>query len=85
MNYVVNYNEINKFVGKSKILKILGWIFLIMGILMFIYSVPKYIMWKLKENNYNRQYVYSNYGSLYYENNGDRTYVNKFMIQIMKS
>ncbi len=71
----MNYNEINKSVGKSKVAKIFGWIFLIAGILVFITTLSTYIGWKSKENNYNKQYVYSSYGNLYYENNNDKIYV----------
>ena len=71
----MNYNEINKSVGKSKVAKIFGWIFLVAGILVCITTLSTYIGWKLKENNYNKQYVYSSYGNLYYENNNDKTYV----------
>lgn len=71
----MNYNEINKSVGKSKVAKIFGWIFLVAGILVFITTLSTYIGWKSKENNYNKQYVYSSYGNLYYENNNDKTYV----------
>lgn len=71
----MDYNEINKSVGKSKVAKIFGWIFLVAGILVCITTLSTYIGWKLKENNYNKQYVYSSYGNLYYENNNDKTYV----------
>lgn len=43
--------------------------------IVFIVSLSTYGSWKLKEDNYNKQYVYSSYGNLYYENNNDRTYV----------
>lgn len=73
----MNYNEINKSVGKGKGAKIFGWIFLIAGTLVFIVTLSTYFGWHLKEDNYNKQYVYSNNGSLYYENNDIKTYVEK--------
>ena len=71
----MNYNKINKAVGKNRSTKILAWIFLIMDIMAFITISFNYIDWKLKENNYNKQYVYSNYGKLFYENNNEEIYV----------
>ncbi len=71
----MSYNEIVKSIRKSKLAKIFGWIFLVAGILGFIIFLSTYVSWKLKEDNYNKEYVYSNYGYLYYENNNERTNV----------
>ncbi len=71
----MNYNKINKAVGKNRGTKILAWIFLIIDIMAFITISFNCIDWKLKENNYNKQYVYSNYGKLFYENNNEEIYV----------
>lgn len=73
----MNYNEINKSIGKSKLAKIFGWIFLIAGVLMYINESSAYLNWKLKEENYNKQYAYSNYGDLYYEMNNTKVYIEK--------
>jgi len=77
VNYSVNYNEINKSIGKSKLAKIFGWIFLVSGVLGFIISLATYLDWKSKEDNYNKQYVYSSNGDLYYEMNNDKIYIDK--------
>lgn len=73
----MDLNEINKSIGKSKIAKIIGFIFLIAGVLVFIATLSTYLNWKLKEENYNKQYVYSSYGNLYYEMNNTKIYVSK--------
>lgn len=73
----MNYNEINKSVENSKLAKIFGWIFLIAGILVFITTIGSYIGWKTKETGYIKEYVYSDSGILYYENNEEKVYVEK--------
>ena len=76
MDYA-DYNEINEAIGESKSLKILGYFFLVAGILIFIVTIVTNISWKLKENNYVKEYVYSDTGVLYYENNGEKVFVKK--------
>ena len=73
----MNYDELNKSVGKSKVAKIFGWILLITGISEFIVFTPTYINWKSKEKSYNKEYVYSDYGNLYYEDGNDKISVEK--------
>lgn len=73
----MNYNEINKGTGKSIGIKIVGYLFLILGIIMLIDTLPSYLNWTMKEKNYNRQYVYSDYGDLYYEMNDKQISVKK--------
>ena len=77
MDYSVNYNELNKNIGKSKLAKIFGWLFIVAGVLVFITSLTTYLGWKAKEENYNKQYVYSSNGDLYYEINDNKIYINK--------
>ena len=71
----MDYSDINRSVGKSKYSKIVGWIFLVSGILVLSVTLSSYIEWNLNDNNYNKQYVYSDNGILYYENKNDKTYV----------
>ncbi len=73
----MNYNEINKSVGNSRLAKIFGWIFLIAGLLVFITTIGSYIGWKTKETGYIKEYVYSDSGILYYEDNEEKVYVEK--------
>ena len=71
------YNEISRAVGDSKLAKVLGWIFLVLGIMVFISAMESYLKWNSKNINYNKEYVYSEYGTLYYETNGNNVYVDK--------
>ncbi len=73
----MNYNEINKNIGNSKLAKIFGWLFLIAGIMVFISTIVSYFSWNSKKADYNKEYVYSNYGALYYEKEQNNVYVNK--------
>lgn len=73
----MNYNEMNKNVGNSKLGKIFGWFFLIAGITVFITIIVSYFSWNSKRIDYNKEYVLSDYGTLYYEKNGNNVYVNK--------
>lgn len=69
----MNFNWIKKI----RISKIIGWTFLAAGILNFVSLIPDHIIWKLKEDNYNKQYVYSSGGDLYYEVNNKKIYIEK--------
>ena len=71
----VDYKQIHDSIGDNKFYKILGWIFLTVGILSFITSTITLIDWNLKRSNYTEEYVYSEFGTLYYETNGKRIYV----------
>ena len=73
----MNYNEMNKNIGNSKLAKVLGWFFLIAGIIVFISTIVSYFSWSSKKVNYNKEYVYSNFGALYYEKGQNNVYVNK--------
>jgi len=73
----MNYDEMNKNVGNSKLFKVLGWFFLIGGVLVLLSVLSSYISWNAKKSNYNKEYVYSKYGVLYYEDGGKHVYVNK--------
>ena len=73
----MNYNEMNKNIGNSKLAKIFGWFFLIAGIIVFISTIGSYLEWNSKKADYNKEYVYSNFGTLYYEKNGDNIYIDK--------
>lgn len=68
----MNYYEIDMKIGKSKFAKTCGIISIIIGILLFIITIANYINWQLIEKNYHQQYVYSDYGQLYYEENNQR-------------
>lgn len=71
----VNYKEYQKNVGNNKFLKILGWLFLIVGILVFITHMLSFVSWNSKKSNYIKEYVYSEFGTLYYESNGKKVYI----------
>lgn len=73
----MNNDNFNKNSGKSKGEKIFGWIFLIAGIIVFLTTIGSYFSWQLKKVDYVQEYVYSNYGNLYYELDGNRKYVQK--------
>lgn len=70
----MKHNKGNK---NSKSVNIIGWLFLIAGILVFIATITSYIGWKAKEANYLKEYVYSDSGILYYEHNEEKVYVKK--------
>lgn len=76
MRYV-DYNKYNKYIGKSKLAKIFGWICIVLSAMIFLETITTYIGWKSKENNYSKQYAYSEEKNLYYENNNEITYVKK--------
>lgn len=72
---IFNYNEYQKNIGNSKFFKILGWLFLIIGILGFINDMFSFASWNSKKSNYIKEYVYSEFGTLYYESNGKKVYI----------
>lgn len=77
MNETINYNEFNKIIGNNGFFKILGYFFLVAGILCSLGIVFPFINWKLRESDYNREYIYSNYGLLYYEKNKENINIEK--------
>lgn len=60
---------------KSKSFKIVGWILLIIGVLVFITHIIPFINWNAKKSNYTLEYVYSELGTLYYEVDNERVYI----------
>lgn len=70
-----NYNECQKKVGNNKFSRFLGWLLLIFGIIIFITALLSYVNWNSKKNNYIKEYVYSEFGTLYYESNGNKVYI----------
>lgn len=73
----MNYNEIKEGNGTGIVVKIFGYLFLILGIIMLIDTLTSYFSWTMKEKNYNKQYVYSDSGNLYYEMNDKQILVKK--------
>ena len=73
----MDYNELNKYVGRSKFAKFLGLFFLLGAILVGTVTTISYIDWKTKESNYIKEYAYSDSGMLSYENKGEQVYVEK--------
>lgn len=71
----VNYKEYQKNIGNNKFFKVLGWFFLIAGIFVFITHMIPFASWNSKKSNYSKEYVYSEFGTLYYEANGKKIYV----------
>ena len=59
----------------KKSFKIVGWILLIIGVLIFITNTNSVISWNAKKSNYTLQYVYSDSGTLYYEVDNERVYI----------
>ena len=59
----------------KKSFKIVGWILLIMGILVFITHIIPFINWSVKKSNYTLEYVYNDSGTLYYEVDNERVYI----------
>ncbi len=65
----------NYSIATIKFSKILGWFLLIAGILSLIINVISFASWNLKKGNYSEEYVYSDFGNLYYETDGKKIYV----------
>ncbi len=58
----------------KKILKILiGCFLLLCSIITFVQTIT----WQVTKKDYNKEYVYSDYGLLYYEKNDERIYIEK--------
>jgi len=62
---------------KGKTSLIIGWLFISMGILVLIGSIAFSLSWNIKKNNYNKEYVYNDNGTLYYEKDGNTVNVKK--------
>lgn len=71
----INYEGHQKNIGNNKFFKFVGWIFLFAGIFVLITSILDFIRWDYKKNNYIKEYVYSESGTLYYELNDERIYI----------
>ncbi len=71
----ISFKKYQKFIGKSKFLYCLGCFFLITGILVAIVNIFSVVSWNSKKINYTKEYVYSEYGTLYYESNGEKIYI----------
>ena len=56
----MNYKKETK-----KSFKIVGWILIIIGILVFITNIIPFINLNAKKSNYTLEYVYNDYGTLY--------------------
>ena len=62
----------------KKILKIIIACFLILCSIITLFQT---ITWQITKKDYNKEYVYSDSGSLYYEKNGEKIYINNiFMV-----
>lgn len=59
----------------KKSFKIVGWILIIIGILVFITNIIPFINLNAKKSNYTLEYVYNDYGTLYYEVDNERVYI----------
>ena len=66
MNETINYNEFNKIIGNNGFFKILGYFFLVAGILCTLGIVFPFINWNLRISDSIRVYIYSNYSLLFY-------------------
>lgn len=66
----MNYKKETK-----KSFKIVGWILIIIGILVFITNIIPFINLNAKKSNYTLEYVYNDYGTLYYEVDNERVYI----------
>lgn len=73
----VNYEEHQKRVGNKKSFEILGYLFFIIGIFIVVKNIASAIEWNKKEDNYIKQYVFSEAGKLYYEEDEEKVYVKK--------
>ena len=71
----VKYENIHKYTGKSKFLLFFGWLFIICGILVLVTNIVTWNEWGKKEKNYEKKYVYSENGDLYYEKENEKTYI----------
>ena len=60
---------------KNKAFKIVGWFLLIIGILGIVTFITLFINWEKRKDNYTLEYVYSESGTLYYEVNKEKVYI----------
>lgn len=67
----------NEYEKAGKIGKNIGLTILIIGGLLLIINLFSVIKWNIKKGDYTEQYVYSDNGELYYEANGQKTYIQK--------
>ncbi len=58
----------------KKILKVTIGCFLILCSIITLFQT---ITWQISKKDYNREYVYSDFGNLYYEKNGEKIYIEK--------
>lgn len=70
-----SYKQLHKMIGSNKFFKVLGKGFVFWAIFIYITSIPDLISWNTKKSSYIKQYVYSDFGTLYYETNGKRVYI----------
>ena len=70
----MNVDQYQKDIGNNKFFKVLGWFFLIAGIIVFT-NIFAFFSWNSRKSNYIKEYVYSEYGTLYYESNGQKVYI----------
>ncbi len=73
---MMDYNTYVRGIDNIKFFKFLGWFFLICGCLTLGGTLITSVSWKFEEINYSKEYVYSSYGSYYYEVDGRKIYVN---------
>ena len=66
----MNYKKETK-----KSFKIVGWILIIIGVLVFITNIIPFINLNTKKSNYTLEYVYNDSGTLYYELGNERIYI----------
>lgn len=66
----MNYKKETK-----KSFKIVGWVLIIIGVLVFITNIIPFINWNTKKSNYTLEYIYNDSGTLYYEVDNERVYI----------
>lgn len=66
----MNYKKETK-----KLFKIVGWTLIIIGVMVFITNIIPFINWNAKKSNYTLEYVYSDSGTLYYEVDNEKIYI----------
>lgn len=66
----MNYKKETK-----KSFKIVGWVLIIIGVMVFITDIIPFFNWNAKKSNYTLEYVYSDSETLYYEVDNERKYI----------
>ncbi len=61
----------------APVMQFIGWFLFIIGIISLIKQISNLKSWNSIKDNYFKQYVYSEYGTLYYEASGKRIYLQK--------